>query len=76
MDDTCPVAAKGGFISLELRYAEDKPELKQTDEERSWDHSKAFKQEAEKTSFKLHLGELHGLQEGCLYRAQIRCQIR
>ena len=68
MDDTCPVAAKGGFISIQLRYTEDKAEA----EERSWDK----KHEAEKTSFKLDLGQLHGLHAGSQYSARLRYQIR
>ena len=74
-EDTCPVAAKGGFINLQLRYTEDKAEVGQSDEERSWEDKKQ-KHAAEKTSFEFDLGQLHGLHEGSQYRAQLRYQIR
>merc|ERR1719458_1457950 len=71
-DDTCPVAAKGGFINLQLRYTEDKAEVGQSDEERSWEDKK---HKAEKTSFEFDLGQPHGLHEGSQYNAQLRYQI-
>ena len=74
--ETCPVAAEGGFIKLQLRYTEDKAEVDQSDEESEWDNSRDFDHPAEKTSFQIDLGELHGLREGSHYSAQLRYEIR
>ena len=71
-----PVAAEGGFIKLQLRYREDKAEVDPSDEESKWDNRRDFDHPAEKMSFQLDLGELHGLQDGSHYSAQIRYQIR
>ena len=72
-----PVSKNGGFVTIQLRYREDQAEVEQSNEESQWDYSKDFTHPAEKTSFKLDLGELHhGLREGSHYSAQLRYQIR
>ena len=74
--ETCNVAKEGGFIKLQLRYKENKAEVDQSAEDKKWEDRKDFDHPAEKTSFQLDLGELHGLQDGSHYSAQIRYQIR
>ena len=67
------IAAEGGFIHLQLRYME----ADQSAGEGEWDNKKVLENHpAEKTSFQLDLGELHGLHEGSHYIAQIRFEIR
>ena len=75
--ETSQVAAEGGFIKLQLCYREeDKAEVDQSAKETQWDERKEFDHPAEKTSFQLDLGELHGLHEGSLYSGQLRYEIR
>ena len=75
--ETCQVAKEGGFIKLQLCYTEDQAEVDQSAaEDRKWENRKDFDHPAEKTSFQLDLGELHGLHEGSHYIAQIRFEIR
>ena len=75
--ETCQVAKEGGFIKLQLCYTEDQAEVDQSAaEDRKWENRKDFDHPAEKTSFQLDLGELHGLHEGSHYSAQLRYQIR
>ena len=75
--ETCKVAKEGGFIKLQLCYTEDQAEVDQSDaEDRKWENRRDFDHPAEKTSFQLDLGELHGLHEGKDYIAQIRFEIR
>ena len=66
------VAAEGGFITLQLRYTE----AGQSASESQWDNTRDFEHPAEKTSFQLDLGELHGLREGSIYNAELRFAIR
>ena len=66
------VAAEGGFITLQLRYTE----AGQKAGESQWDNTRDFEHPAEKTSFQLDRGELHGLREGSNYNAQLRFEIR
>merc|ERR1719237_1282956 len=74
---TYQVAKEGGFIKLQLCYTEDQAEVDQSDaEDRKWENRRDFDHPAEKTSFQLDLGELHGLHEGSHYSAQIRFEIR
>jgi len=87
---TCQVAKEGGVIKLQLRYTEDEAEVDQGENESQedeaevdqgenesqWENRKDFSHPAEKTSFQLDLGELHGLHEGKDYIAQIRFEIR
>merc|ERR1719458_961734 len=87
---TCQVAKEGGVIKLQLRYTEDEAEVDQGENESQedeaeddqgenesqWENRKDFSHQAEKTSFQLNLGELHGLHEGKDYIAQIRFEIR